>query len=60
MSNSLRNWVIWFLLLVLAAFVVPFTLLSEIFKFYGAFLFWGLFALASIASIGIICSRWKD
>jgi len=60
MQNQLVAWVVWFFVIVLAAFTVPFWLLSGVQKFYGAFLFWGVFALAAILSVGIITSKWRD
>lgn len=60
MTNRLGLWVLWFSVLVLAAFVVPFLLLSEITSVYGAFLFWGVFAVAAIASVVFITSGWRD
>jgi len=35
-------------LLVISAFTVPYTLLTSVNLFYGAFLFWSLFAVAVI------------
>ncbi|HED23647.1 MAG TPA: hypothetical protein ENN91_00810 [Firmicutes bacterium] len=54
-------WVIVFLVVVLSAFIVPFTpIMTNLAKFYGAFLFWSIFALVVIAFLGIITARWKD
>lgn len=54
-------WVIVFLLLVLAAFIIPFTpLMQNLPKVYGAFLFWNIFALVVIICIVIITARWRD
>ncbi|MDY6826230.1 MAG: hypothetical protein SVV67_03500 [Bacillota bacterium] len=54
-------WVIVFLVMVLSAFIVPFTpLMSNLTKFYGAFLFWSIFALVVIIFLGMITARWKD
>ncbi len=54
-------WLIVFLLLVLAAFIIPFTpLLKNLSKVYGAFLFWNIFALVVIIGIVIITARWRD
>lgn len=54
-------WALVFLLMVLAAFIVPFTpLLRNLTAFYGAFLFWSLFAVVVIICIGFITARWRD
>jgi hypothetical protein len=54
-------WALLFLLMVLSAFIVPFTpLLQNLTKFYGAFLFWSIFALVVIICIGFITARWRD
>ena len=45
--------------LVAAAVVVPFTLLSDVQRLTGAFLFWILFALAVIGLIVRAVSGWK-
>ena len=54
-------WAVLFLLMILAAFIVPFTpLMSGLTKFYGAFLFWSLFAIVVIVCLGFITARWRD
>ena len=54
-------WALLFLIMVLAAFIVPFTpLFSSLTKAYGAFLFWNIFALVVIVCIGFITARWRD
>jgi membrane protein YdbS with pleckstrin-like domain len=54
-------WLIVFLLLILAAFIIPFTpLLQGLSKIYGAFLFWNVFALVVISGIVVITARWRD
>lgn len=46
-------------LLVVAAVVVPFTLLSSVERVSGAFLFWIIFALVVIALIVRATAGWK-
>lgn len=60
MENRLKLWVAWFIVLVLSAVIVPFYLLTGVNKVYGTFLYWGVFAVAAIISIGIITSKWRD
>ncbi len=47
-------------LLVISAFVVPYTLLTSINLFYGAFLFWILFVLAVIFLTIKITTYWRN
>ena len=59
-TNAFKKWLAWFLVLVLAAFVVPYTLLSSVEKIYGAFLFWVIFAIIAIISVEAITRSWRD
>lgn len=45
-------------LLVVSAYLVPFTLLARVTAWYGSFLFWTLFALAAIAVIVRLTRTW--
>jgi len=45
--------------LILAAFVVPYTLLRGVQHWEGAFLFWTLFGAAAIAVILRLISGWR-
>jgi len=58
LKNQLTWWTIWFLIIVLSAFIVPFSFLSGIYRITGAFLYWGVFAIIAIISVGIITSKW--
>lgn len=60
MQKALKWWVLWFVFLVLAAFWVPFNLLSHVASVSGAFLFWGVFAITAIISVSIIAGKWRD
>ncbi len=53
-------WAIYFLLLVILAFAVPFVFLNQVAAFHGAFLFWCLFALAAIIGVAKITAHWPD
>jgi len=48
------------LLLVLASFVVPFTLLRGVDAWYGSFTFWTLATVAVIALNAVVSADWKD
>lgn len=54
------TWAGVVLALVVLAFVVPYTVLSGIDAWYGAFLFWMVFGFLAIAMIALITSSWKD
>lgn len=54
-------WMVLFGLMILAAFIVPFTpLMRDLTKIYGAFLFWSIFALVVIVCLGFITAKWRD
>ncbi|MDO9535335.1 MAG: hypothetical protein Q7J85_08400 [Bacillota bacterium] len=53
-------WFIFFLLIILAAFVVPFVFFSELPKIYGAFLFWCVFAVIAMLSVEIMTRSWRN
>lgn len=60
-SNCVRRlWVFFFCFLLLLAVVIPFTVLSDVPKIYGSFLFWALFAVTAIISVGYITGQWRD
>lgn len=59
-SKQGKNWITGFLVLLLLAYLVPFTFLTKVQSFYGAFLFWCVFALLSIICVGIITGFWRD
>ncbi len=54
-------WAVLFIIMILAAFIVPYTpLMRDLTEVYGAFLFWNVFALVVIVCLGIITARWRD
>ncbi len=50
----------WFGFLLLLDYTLPYTVLSGVSKFYGAFLFWNLFAIAAVTSMFVLLWKWKD
>ncbi len=46
--------------LVVLAYVVPYTLLSGVDRWYGSFLFWTAFGLAAIAAVWAMTRSWRD
>ena len=58
-----RRGVVWagaVLVLVVLAYVVPYTLLAEVDRWYGSFLFWMVFGLAAIVAIWAMTRSWRD
>jgi peptidoglycan/LPS O-acetylase OafA/YrhL len=61
MNRTGKAWLlIPIVLLVLAAFVLPFTLFSGVDAWYGSFLFWTLATVAVIALNAVVSADWKD
>lgn len=53
-------WLAWFLALEVAAFLVPYTVLRNVERLWGAFLFWNVFAMLAIISIFVLTKGWRD
>ncbi len=51
---------LWFSLLLLSAYIVPYGFLSDVPSMAGSFLYWSLFALAIILFILRLMSSWRD
>lgn len=59
----MRRGIFWAgltLLVVVMAYVVPYTVLSGVDAWYGSFLFWSVFGLVAILVNAAITSSWKD
>lgn len=46
--------------IVLACFIVPFTLLRNVDAWYGSFLFWSLASVVVIAINWVLSADWKE
>lgn len=58
-----RKGIVWagvVLVLVMLAYLVPYTLLSGVDRWYGSFLFWTAFGLTAIAAIWMMTRSWRD
>jgi len=53
-------WLGWFVALLALAYVVPYTVLADFPRIYGAYLFWAVLALVAIVSMFSLISRWED
>jgi len=48
------------LVVVVACFLVPFTLLRDVNAWYGSFLFWSLASVVVIAINWVLSANWKE
>lgn len=60
MTKANHRWLIVVGALVFLAFVVPFTLLTNVDAWYGSFLFWTVLTAAVIGINAFISSSWRD
>lgn len=45
---------------VLASFIVPFTLLRDVDAWYGSFLFWAVASVVVIAINWVLSAKWEE
>lgn len=55
-----KGWALFLIALVLSAYIVPYTLLRDVNKWYGSFLYWSLFGIVIIISNVFITKKWSD
>lgn len=55
-----RLWLLWFTFFVAIDFVIPYTLLKDVPRFYGAYLFWVVITVVVIASAMVYLSSWRE
>ncbi|MGC8777524.1 MAG: hypothetical protein ACP5Q4_02465 [Candidatus Caldatribacteriaceae bacterium] len=48
-----------YFVLIFLAYLVPFTLLARVNRFWGSFLFWMVFALVALALLLRMMSTWN-
>lgn len=60
MNVPSRWWLAPIAVLILLSYVVPYTVLSDVDRWYGSFLFWSLATAAVIAINAVISLKWKD
>lgn len=58
MSLQERNWMLVIAGIILLAYVIPYTVLSQVTAWYGSFLFWFLIGLAAIFVNVFITRDW--
>jgi len=60
MDKREKRFALFLILLVLSAYIVPYTLLSDVNEWYGSFLYWSLFAIVIIITNVLITKKWSD
>ena len=58
MKRSKWIWLVW--AVVLLSYLVPYTLLSDVSRWYGSFLFWAVAGVAIIALNVFITTDFKE
>ena len=59
-SKIRKGYLIWFLILLGLDYTIPYTLLKNIPRIYGSFLFYIIWSLITIISMFTIFIRWRD
>ncbi len=60
MKKKRFYWVIWLVVLVLSAYIVPYVFIGNIHRAGASFLFWTLFAVLAIISTIKITTYWRE
>ena len=60
MNVPTRWWLVPVAVLVVLSYLVPYTVLSDVDRWYGSFLFWSLATAAVIAINAVIALKWRD
>ncbi len=58
-KNKLILATSWFLIIIIMNYTIPYTILENVEKFKGAFLFWSLLSIVAIISMFVLMSRWR-
>jgi hypothetical protein len=60
MRASTKWWLVPIAVLVVLAFLLPFTVFRDVDAWYGSYLFWVLATIVVIAINAVVSARWKD
>lgn len=62
MKNKQRKkfWGIFIIVLILIAYIVPYTILSNVQTWYGSFLFWGIIGVLIIFANVMVTRDWRE
>ena len=58
-----KNEILWgivSIVLILLAYFIPYTLLQDVTKWYGSFLFWVLIAVVVMGVNAVVTRDWRD
>lgn len=58
--KSKRFWGAIIILLILSAYILPYTILSNVQKWYGSFLAWGLIGVLIIFANIMVTRDWRE
>ncbi|WP_208590587.1 hypothetical protein [Gracilibacillus suaedae] len=60
MNQKEKFWGLIILLVVILGYVIPYTFLSDVTKWYGSFLFWSILAVITILANYFLTTDWSD
>ncbi|ENH97921.1 hypothetical protein J416_03181 [Gracilibacillus halophilus YIM-C55.5] len=60
MNNKEKKWGLFLLIIVLSAYIIPYTLLSDVTKWYGSYFLWCVFGLIAIIANFFLTKDWGD
>lgn len=62
MKNKQRKkfWGTFIIVLILLAYIVPYTILSNVQTWYGSFLFWGIIGVLIIFANVMVTRDWRE
>ena len=60
MTKREKFWAAVCVILILLSYVIPYTVLSDVFKWYGSFLVWMLLGVVIIGVNLIITKDWRS
>lgn len=60
MANRKSLWLAVVAVLIVAAFIVPYTVLTDVDAWYGSFLFWVVVTGLVIAVNAVVSAAWRD
>ena len=58
MPKTKKFWIGIMALIILSAYILPYTIFSDVHAWYGSFLWWGIVALATIFVNIMITKDW--
>ncbi|KAB8139326.1 hypothetical protein F9U64_00600 [Gracilibacillus oryzae] len=60
MNKKEKIWGLTILIIILLGYLIPYTLLSNVAKWYGSFLLWTVLAILIIAANYMLTKDWSD